>query len=696
MTDHPEPPRHPGEPEPPSHPGSGATPPSQPTPAAPQFPGQPAPHQQPPIDPAVPPALRPPGQTPQQPTAPPQLPQAPRQPAAPQQSTAPQQPSAPQQPTAPQQPQSPQRPLAPTGQPPQPARATPLPGPSTAARPAPRMPGPAPSPLGTPPPATATSGGGKGKWIAGGALVALLGIGGIGVALSGGGDDGDDVAATDTTLAASTDDTTDGDTTATTVAATETTIAEPETAIAAGPASVQDLAQATVQVLTADANGNPVCVGSGSLISENGRILTNAHVIDPSAPCGYDQVLIAVTVDTAQVPEITYRADILTVDVALDLAVLQIAERVDGGALDTPFPTIEVGDSDQVQLGDPLRIFGYPTIGGDTITFTNGSVSGFTQTAGVGDRAWIKTDATIAGGNSGGAAVDAEGRLIGVPTQASAGDNTDIVDCRVLTDTNGDGVVNDVDQCIPIGGFINGIRPVALAAEVIAGADDAEPQRVFDISGAVPSVSVSDAVFRWPQWSSGIGDGEAPIDDITVGVAGQNELCFSFDYTGMADGAIWSALWFMDGEFIEEFSLVDITWNGGPEGIGYWVCALDEAGLDAGNYELLLQLEGETAYGESITLLPDAASPFSQLTFVNASGADICILAFSQNWASYYGLDELRDDVLGADQTFAAIVAPGVIDVRAINCDGDVVGDLSVEIAPDSAPVTVTLDGTVG
>ncbi len=560
-------------------------------------------------------------------------------------------------------------------------------------------PSPAPSPIGATAPSTASSsGGGKGKWIAGGALVALLGVGGIGVALSGGDDGGDDVVATDTTIAADTDTTAADDTTATTVAdaATETTVAESDSTGADAPATVQDLAQATVQVLTADANGNPVCVGSGSLISDNGRILTNAHVIDPSAPCGYDQVLIAVTVDTAQVPEITYRADILTVDVALDLAVLQIAERVDGAALDTPFPTIEIGDSDLVQLGDPLRIFGYPTIGGDTITFTNGSVSGFTQTAGVGDRAWIKTDATIAGGNSGGAAVDAEGRLIGVPTQASAGDNADIVDCRVLTDTNGDGVVNDFDQCIPIGGFINGIRPVALAAEVIAGADDAEPQRVFDIAGAVPSVSIADAVFRWPQWSSGIGDEDVPIDDITVGVAGQTELCFSFDYTGMADGVVWSALWFVDGEFVEEFSLVDITWNGGAEGIGYWVCALDDAGLDAGNYELLLQLEGETAYGESITLIADAAAPFSQLTFVNASGADICILAFSQSWASYYGLDELRDDVLGPDGTFAAIVAPGVIDVRALNCDGDVVGDLSVEIAADGAPVTVTLDGTVG
>ena len=74
-------------------------------------------------------------------------------------------------------------------------------------------------------------------------------------------------------------------------------------------------------------------------------------------------------------------------------------------------PAIELGDSDSLNLGDRISIFGYPGIGGETVTYTSGNVSGFGGEPGVREsRAWIKTDATIAGGNSGGTAGDAAGR----------------------------------------------------------------------------------------------------------------------------------------------------------------------------------------------------------------------------------------------------------------------------------------------
>src|SRR3990172_308128 len=125
--------------------------------------------------------------------------------------------------------------------------------------------------------------------------------------------------------------------------------------------------------------------------------------------------------------------------------------------IDLPF--VQLADSDLVEIGDDLRILGYPGIGGDTITFTEGAVSGFTSERGVEGRAWIKTDATIAGGNSGGMGVNADGLLMGVPTRASAGGDNAIVDCRAVADTNRDGVIDDQDSCVPIGGFINGLRP---------------------------------------------------------------------------------------------------------------------------------------------------------------------------------------------------------------------------------------------
>jgi hypothetical protein len=105
---------------------------------------------------------------------------------------------------------------------------------------------------------------------------------------------------------------------------------------------------------------------------------------------------------------------------------------------------------------------------------TRGEVSGFTSQPAYGQRAFIKTSATIAGGNSGGLAVDAAGNLIGVPTQLGYGGDDQYVDCRVLADTNRDGFVDDLDSCVPTGGFINALRPVDLAIPLIEAAERGE------------------------------------------------------------------------------------------------------------------------------------------------------------------------------------------------------------------------------
>ena len=124
-----------------------------------------------------------------------------------------------------------------------------------------------------------------------------------------------------------------------------------------------------------------------------------------------------------------------------------------------------------LKLGQQLHIFGYPAIGGETITYTSGDISGFTYEAGIQGRAWIKTSASISGGNSGGTAIDDQGNLIGVPTQSGSGSGSSPdLDCRPENDTNGDGVIDDKDVCVPIGGFINALRPVNLAKPLITQA----------------------------------------------------------------------------------------------------------------------------------------------------------------------------------------------------------------------------------
>jgi hypothetical protein len=63
-------------------------------------------------------------------------------------------------------------------------------------------------------------------------------------------------------------------------------------------------------------------------------------------------------------------------------------------------------------LGESIVILGYPVIGGGTITLTRGEVSGFTAEEPFGNRAFIKTSGTIAGGNSGGLAVNFLGKSL--------------------------------------------------------------------------------------------------------------------------------------------------------------------------------------------------------------------------------------------------------------------------------------------
>ena len=178
-----------------------------------------------------------------------------------------------------------------------------------------------------------------------------------------------------------------------------------------------------------------------------------------------DHVLILGT-DGASVPEPIYTAEVVAEDHALDLAVLRITGDEYGATLsDAPaLPFVPLGDSSTVRQGDPLDLFGYPMIGGDTLTYTDGVVSGFDFEEGIDGPAWITTNATMSGGSSGGAALDRAGRLIGVPTQGTE------LDCRP-GDTNRDGTIDAEDVgCIPTGGSIGQLRPIALALPLLADA----------------------------------------------------------------------------------------------------------------------------------------------------------------------------------------------------------------------------------
>lgn len=140
-------------------------------------------------------------------------------------------------------------------------------------------------------------------------------------------------------------------------------------------------------------------LGSGVIVSADGVIVTNHHVVKDSS-----EIRVALA-DRRE-----FEARVLQSDRRTDLAILKI---VDGAEA---FPHLEFADSDAVEIGDLVLAVGNPFGIGQTVT--GGIVSALARTQlGVSDyRFFIQTDAAINPGNSGGPLVDIDGRIIGINT----------------------------------------------------------------------------------------------------------------------------------------------------------------------------------------------------------------------------------------------------------------------------------------
>ena len=194
-----------------------------------------------------------------------------------------------------------------------------------------------------------------------------------------------------------------------------------ETATPKARLNVDDLSRSVVMVAPGTHAGRdfePVASGSGTIVDKSGLILTNYHVVDPNEVGSYDDIAIYVPATPEDVPDLTYFGGLAAWDEELDLAIIRITRNrngidVDPEALD--LDVVKVGDSDDLEIGGNLTVLGYPAIGEGSLELTKGSVSGFLSAEGR-KQAWIKTDARIAAGNSGGGTFDERGYLVGVPT----------------------------------------------------------------------------------------------------------------------------------------------------------------------------------------------------------------------------------------------------------------------------------------
>jgi serine protease Do len=141
-------------------------------------------------------------------------------------------------------------------------------------------------------------------------------------------------------------------------------------------------------------------VGSGVIISADGYIVTNNHVVESA-----DSLTVALS-DGRE-----FSAKVVGRDPLTDIAVVKVDAK--------DLPAITVADSSQIEVGDRVLAIGNPFGIGETVT--SGIVSAIGRRVGIladvqGYENFIQTDAAINPGNSGGALVDLDGRLIGINT----------------------------------------------------------------------------------------------------------------------------------------------------------------------------------------------------------------------------------------------------------------------------------------
>ena len=165
----------------------------------------------------------------------------------------------------------------------------------------------------------------------------------------------------------------------------------------------------SVDISATSSTGAGEGVGTGVILTADGEILTNAHVVSDAAK-------VRVVLDGQSEP---VAAKVLGVDVGNDLALL----KIDGKDL----PVMTLADSDKVKIGQPVVAMGYALdLEGDA-SVTAGIVSALNRSMVTDSGALnglIQTDAAISSGNSGGPLVDASGRMIGINTAVARSDTT--------------------------------------------------------------------------------------------------------------------------------------------------------------------------------------------------------------------------------------------------------------------------------
>lgn len=196
------------------------------------------------------------------------------------------------------------------------------------------------------------------------------------------------------------------------------------------PREIYDRAAPAVVLVFATDGGHQGNAGTGSILTPDGRVITNAHVV---AKGGQPSRRLFVFLKPEQLTgsqqrDLTrrYRATLVDIDTKLDVALLKI--------IDPPadLPTIDFVAPRDVHIGEPVVAIGHPETGG-LWTLTTGTVSSLVSSfQGIPGKDVFQTDASVNRGNSGGPLLNAWGQMVGINTSISRAAN----DGLAITDIN--------------------------------------------------------------------------------------------------------------------------------------------------------------------------------------------------------------------------------------------------------------------
>lgn len=269
--------------------------------------------------------------------------------------------------------------------------------------------------------------------------------------------------------------------------------------------AVASVGQILVRNFSDRAGQNPRPRGSAVVVRADGVVVTNAHVIfDTKTGELYDEIFLSLSADGSTQPK-RYRLKTLVTNKDDDLALLRVES---GPALNSSskrpvFPAIEIGDSKNIGLLDDIVIIGYPEKGGSSVTVNRGTIEGKDALGN-----WIKTDARLIHGNSGGAAVSLDGKLIGIPTKV-------VADAKRI-DKNGDGLPDDYRSY----GAVGFLRPAYLVSMMLAGTGGEGQIRVPAVKQSKPVDPAAAVVVLGTVRSEGNGQ---PIAGAVVGLVRAGE-----------------------------------------------------------------------------------------------------------------------------------------------------------------------------